>query len=129
MKYPQPNQPVSHDDQISEASWPQPAMSRLRQLSFASAKHHGIQEYELRKDRRQALIVRARHVAIKAGFESGYKVSDLARYFNKDHTTILYALRVITESARAMRVVDQLIGLDVPVDLSKSLGEVFNACM
>lgn len=115
---------ASRDEATSEASWPR--LDRLKQLSHASAKHHGIQEFEMRKDRRQAIVVRARYIAIKAAFDSGYRICELARYYNRDHTSILYALRTIKASVRAMRMVHELVGMKMPADLSLSLGEVFN---
>jgi chromosomal replication initiator protein len=58
------------------------------------AARHGVTVREVLGSARSGLIVEARHAAmVEVRLEFGDSAAAIGRLFNRDHTTVLYALR------------------------------------
>ena len=65
-----------------------------RQIIAAVAKEHGVTVAEIVGHRRSTWIVAARWEAIKrVSLETGWSLPRIGRVFDRDHTSVLHALR------------------------------------
>jgi chromosomal replication initiator protein len=68
----------------------------LEQIQDAVCAVHGIAREELLSPRRSARIAQARQLAMYLARElTGLSLSEIARAFDRDHTTVLHALRAV----------------------------------
>jgi len=66
---------------------------RIQEIQIKVCAKYGIGIEEMLGERRHKHLVRARWEAInQAYYETGFSTTVLGRSFNRDHTTILYAL-------------------------------------
>lgn len=66
---------------------------RMKEIAQIIAFQHKTTLNKIRGNSRVGPIVLARHRAMKAMFEIGYSFHDIARFFDRDHTTVMYACR------------------------------------
>jgi chromosomal replication initiation ATPase DnaA len=68
----------------------------------AIEKHTGVNLGSLKSCSREVPIVRARHIAFKLMYESGYQPSykQVARLFNRDHSTVIHGIQSISNDIK-----------------------------
>ena len=72
------------------------------EITQGVAERHGVPVEFILGRGRGKFVVRARHEAMALCYEFGYSTIDLGRYFKRDHTTILHAIRK-KEKANALK--------------------------
>ena len=76
--------------------------SRMTAVIRETAEKHGLTEKELMAATRKVNVVKARQEAIyRIRHEVQKSMSEIGRFFNKDHTTILHALEKHVERIKA----------------------------
>lgn len=69
------------------------ALERIRSIQEEVCLEYGVTMAGMLSDRRQKLIVAARHKAIRRAFdETDRTCTTIGRAFRRDHTTILYVI-------------------------------------
>jgi chromosomal replication initiation ATPase DnaA len=82
---------------------------RLQLLEQDIAKAAGVQVEELRKEMRDRSLVNARAMVwFVAHEEMGYPATALARFYHRDHTTILHHVKRLRGTDEAARIVTWL---------------------
>lgn len=73
-----------------------------KEIIFEVAHKHGISPIEIFGDRRCKHIIDARHEAIARVSEekSEWSLTQIGRFFNRDHTTIIHAIRKVKGTER-----------------------------
>lgn len=66
---------------------------RVRRYVRLSAAVYGTTAKKVRGDCRDALNVRARHAVMRRLHEDGFSFAQIGRWMNRDHTTVLHAVR------------------------------------
>lgn len=68
-------------------------LSGIRAVAYAVGRAAGLSLAELRGDSRSKHVVRARHECFARCRAQGYSLPVIARFFNRDHTTVYYGLQ------------------------------------
>ena len=69
-------------------------LSKVRRITMACAEEFGVPYDQILSKQRQANIVRARHAAMYlAQMATRFSLSQLGAIFDRDHTTVLHAVR------------------------------------
>lgn len=64
---------------------------KMKEIVSIVAFQHGTTLNKIKGDSRVASLVQARHRAMKACYEIGYCYNQIAIFFDKDHSTVIYA--------------------------------------
>lgn len=93
LEYPTPDPQVTLDT-LS----PEPKLLKIKSILRAVSHHYGIPIPVIRGDSRRAIDVKPRHVVFYiASRHTGLSIAAIGRRFNRDHTTILHAVRNMKE--------------------------------
>lgn len=76
------------------------AMDLLEVICEEVAARHRVSSEDMRGHCRRAALVEARREAYELMLRAEFSVSEVARFFRRDHTTVLFALRGVEGAAR-----------------------------
>ncbi len=80
----------------------QPTSVTVKKIVAYVAKEFGISESDILSDKRQANVVLARQITMYVIKEvTDLKLQEVGNYFNKNHTTVLYAINQAKEKMAA----------------------------
>jgi len=78
-----------------------PLRPTMRSITADVAKRHGLTVEDLRGPERRQAAVRARHEAMAIIRAQGrFSLPQIGKFFNRDHTTVIHALRRVEERMR-----------------------------
>jgi chromosomal replication initiation ATPase DnaA len=84
-------------------------LTRLHELEGIICKAAGITSKELREPNRAKELVDARHaIWLIAREHIGYSYQDLARYYNRDRTTIMHGINRLKQTAQHSELLKKL---------------------
>lgn len=73
-----------------------PRLKTIRSIVAATAKEFGFTVQEIKSNRRNSGLVRARHIAIYRVYKLLHcSYPELGEFFGRDHTTIMHAVRQV----------------------------------
>lgn len=79
---------------LSRWPWRMPQRETMKEIATRSAERHGLILDDLKSGRRHASISAARMEAMFEIYATGnFSYPQIGRFFNRDHTTVLYACR------------------------------------
>lgn len=89
--------------------WQPAPVKRMADIAAEVAQANGLTLAELRSRNRAQRIARPRHEAMAKIHQTGrYTLTQIARFFGMDHTTVLYGVRQYEARAAGVKIVRQV---------------------